>query len=324
MNLHAVDLNLFLVFQAVYVTRSATQAGEHLNITQSAVSNSLKRLRERFDDVLFVKTINGMMPTPMAERLIAPISLGIKQFNTAIEIGDIFDPKTTSRTFRIAINEVGHLVMIPNLLKLLQNYSSDIKVETMSGSAVEIRNGLQTGHIDIAIGSWFGLGPSFYQQRLFYESFVVLMNNNNPNVSDELTMASYLDGKHISFKPHGSTDTELDMALHNAGIKDRRKIVYVAAHSQGFVAILKDSDFLITVPRRLANVLVSDCNFLKISEIPIALEPFQIRQQWHERVQQDPGHRWLRELLFELFNDSASMKRTPSIDVEFNDKTIEI
>jgi DNA-binding transcriptional LysR family regulator len=302
MNLHAIDLNLFLVFHAIYTTRSVTLAGEQLNITQSAVSNALKRLRERFNDALFVRTMDGMVPTPLAERLIGPATTGLSQLNQAIDMGRHFDAEHSTRLFRIAINEVGHLVMMPRLFHSMRELAPHIKIETVAPSPAETRSGLLNGQIELAIGSWSPMGPAFYQQRLFDETFVVVMSQSNPLAQDSLTLSNYLHAEHLSFRPHGSTDMELESMLQRAGVPDQRHIVYAAAHAQGFVEILKDSNLLVTLPSRLAKVIAGYHPSLTVVDAPFAVQPFQIRQQWHERVQQDPGHRWLRELAFAIFN----------------------
>lgn len=118
MNINSIDLNLFLVFQAIYATRSVTLAGDRLGMTQSAVSNALKRMRERFNDALFVRSADGMVPTPVAERLIAPIEEGIACLVQAVDQGRTFEPETSSRIFRIAVNDIGQLVMVPELISV--------------------------------------------------------------------------------------------------------------------------------------------------------------------------------------------------------------
>src|SRR6476660_5688417 len=105
-NINSIDLNLFLVFQAIYATRSVTLAGDRLGMTQSAVSNALKRMRERFNDVLFVRSTEGMVPTPVAERLISPIEEGLAFLVHAVDQGRTFDPTTSTRLFRIAVNDI--------------------------------------------------------------------------------------------------------------------------------------------------------------------------------------------------------------------------
>ena len=310
MNINTVDLNLFLVFQAIYTTRSVTLAGDRLGLTQSAASNALKRTRQRFNDPLFVRTAEGMAPTALAERLIGPIEEGLAHLHQAIDQGRTFDPTTSNRTFRIAINDIGQLVMMPQLLGEARRIAPGVRFETIDTSLIEARQKMMHGQIDVAMGSWEPLGQSFYQQRLFDETFVVLMSRNNPVVSRaHLNLDGYLGAEHIAYRPNGATDTELQQTLDRAGALDQRKVVLTAAHSLGLSSIVAASNLLLTLPRRLARTMESARADLEIRPAPFDVTPFEIRQQWHERFHQDSGNRWLRELTFRLFHEPSRKSR---------------
>src|SRR5438552_3501730 len=202
MNINSLDLNLFLVFQAIYVTRSVTLAGDRLGMTQSAVSNALKRTRERFNDPLFVRTPEGMAPTALAERLIGPIDEGLSHLHQAVDQGRAFDGRTSNRLFRVAINDIGQLVMMPRLLAEARRIAPGVRFETIDASVTEARQRMMHGQIDVAMGSWQPLGPSFYQQHLFEETFVVLMSRDHPMLRQpQLELQDYLRAEHIAYRP---------------------------------------------------------------------------------------------------------------------------
>lgn len=303
MNIHSVDLNLFLVFHAIYLTRSVTLAGERLNMTQSATSNALKRLRERLNDPLFVKTPDGMMPTPLADRLFDPIEAGINQLTEAIDQGREFDIKNSNRVFKIAINDIGQLVVIPRLLELMRQEAPNVCLETVDTSSSDAKQKMLSGKIDLAVGSWEAMGPSFYQQRLFEETFVVLMSANNPLKNKKLTLDDYMAADHIAYSPSGTTNFELEQLLDRTGIIRQRKVVLTAAHSLGLSTIVASSNLLLTAPNRLAKAMVSNRKDLFIATAPFEVSPFQIKQQWHERYHLDGGNRWLRNLLFNICSE---------------------
>jgi len=306
MNLNTIDLNLLLVFQAIYNTRSVTLAGERLGLTQSAVSNALKRTRQRFDDPLFVRTIEGMVPTPLAQRLIGPIEEGLSHITQAIDRGRTFDPATSNRTFRIAINDIGQLVMMPRLLAQARAIAPGVRFETVDVSISEARQRMLHGPLDIAIGSWEPMGQAFYQQRLFDETFVVLMSRSNLLARrQQLDLDEYLAADHIVYRPNGATDTELQRTLNRAGALDQRRVVLTAAHSLGLSSIVAGSDLLLTAPKRLGETMAASIPELAILPAPFEVMPFEIRQQWHERFHQDSGNRWLRELVFGLFHQPS-------------------
>lgn len=306
MNINSIDLNLFLVFQAIYNTRSVTLAGDRLGMTQSAVSNALKRMRERFNDALFVRSADGMVPTPTAEHLIAPIEQGLACLVQAVDQGRTFDATTSSRLFRIAVNDIGQLVMMPELLSVARGMAPGVRFETVDVSMPEARQRMLHGQIDIALGSWEMMGPSFYQQRLFDETFVVLMSQSSPLGSRKrIDLEEYLAAEHVAYRPQGTTDFQLQQTLGKAGALDRRQVVLTAAHSLGLSSIVAASGLLMTVPARLAKAMMASRTDLHTVAAPFEVVPFEIRQQWHERFHQDSGNRWLRELIFGLFHERS-------------------
>ncbi|VFR32461.1 LysR-family transcriptional regulator [plant metagenome] len=306
MNLNNLDLNLFLVFQAVYATRSATLAGDRLGVTQSAVSAALKRMRERFNDPLFVRTADGMVPTALADRLIAPIQDGLARLQQAVEQGSSFDAQTSDRTFRIAINEIGQMVVLPRLLAEARRLAPTVRFETIDARVPDARLRMQEGEIDLAMGSWEPIGPTFYQQRLFDETFAIVMRRANPAAErKKLDLETYLAADHIAYRPNGTTDLVLQQTLEAAGILSRRRVVFCAAHSTGLGQASATSDLLLTLPSRLAEQLVSLQPLLVMRPAPFAVTTFEIRQQWHARLHLDGGNRWLRQLIFQLFHEPS-------------------
>lgn len=306
MNINSIDLNLFLVFQAIYSARSVTLAGDRLGMTQSAVSNALKRMRERFSDQLFVRSSDGMVPTPVAERLIAPIEEGIACLMQAVDQGRTFDAETSNRTFRIAVNDIGQLVMMPELLSVARGIAPGVRFETVDVAMADARQKMLHGQIDVALGSWEAMGPSFYQQRLFDETFVVLMAKSSSLGSrTSISLDDYLAAEHIAYRPQGTTDSALQQTLIREGAFDRRSVVLTAAHSLGLSSIVAASGLLLTAPARLAKAMVASRSDLRVVDAPFHVTPFEIRQQWHERFHRDSGNRWLRELIFGLFHERS-------------------
>ncbi|MES2944145.1 MAG: LysR substrate-binding domain-containing protein [Pseudomonadota bacterium] len=303
MNINTVDLNLFLVFQAIYTTRSVTLAGDRLGMTQSAVSNALKRLRERFNDPLFVRTPVGMVPTPLATRLIEPIGEGLTKLNQAIDQSRTFDPSSSNQVFRIAINDIGQLVLLPPLLAAVRAVAPRIRFETVEVSPANCRQLLVEGRVDLAIGSWQPLGSGIYQQRLFEESYVALLGMHHPLKGDKLLLHEYLATEHVVYRPSGASYDALQEALADLNVLDQRKVVLTAAHALGLSAVVASSNLLLSVPERLAQTMVSPRTDLRIARLPFEVKPFPIKQQWHEQFHADAGHQWLRRLVFELFSD---------------------
>ena len=314
MKINSIDLNLFLVFQAVYVTRSVTLAGERINMTQSAVSNALKRIRERFNDRLFVRTADGMVPTPLADRLIGPIEAGIRHLSQAMDQGPTFSPETSSRELHVAVNDIGQLVMMPTLIKAARERAPGVRFETVDATIAQARHMMVAGQIDLAVGSWEGMGQAYYRQRLFDESFMVLMSATHPLASRHLTADAYMAAEHVAYRPSGTTDLELQQSLQRSDIAGQRNVVLTAAHSLGLSSIVATSNLLLTAPTRLAQSMTHGRADLRMKPTPFAIQPFLICQQWHERFHQDSGNRWLRQLMFELFHEPSTADIQPGAD----------
>ena len=303
MDLLSVDLNLFLVFRAIHAQRSVTAAGDQLCMTQSAVSYALKRLRERFNDPLFVRTPDGMQPTPMAGQLIALVEQGIGSFTQAVDRARPFDPTTAERCFRLAINDLGQMVTVPRLLALLRRSAPGVALRTCPvANSQEVRQLLESGEAEISLGSWEPLGTGFRHQRVFDADFCVLMSRHHPIASARLTLDDYLAAEHIAYRPSGRSDNKLHAALVREGLLQRRRVVLQAAHALGLAAIVAQSQLLLTVPTRLAQALAGRGDDLHLAALPFEVEPFPIWTQWHDRFDADGGHRWFRRAMFDLLN----------------------
>lgn len=303
MNINTVDLNLFLVFQAIYTTRSVTLAGERMGMSQSAVSNALKRLRERFDDPLFVRTPNGMVPSAVAIKLIEPVDEGLARLNQAIDQSRRFDPATSNQLFRIALNDIGQLVLMPPLLAKAQALAPRVRFETVEASPSNCRQLMVDGTIDLAIGSWQPLGTGVYQQRLFEESYVVLLSANHELRGETIEIQDYLDAAHIVYKPSGASYDALHTILADLNVLDKRKVVLTAVHSLGLSTMVANSSMLLSLQERLALAMTVSRSDLRIAKLPFTVPLFPIKQQWHEQRHADAGHQWLRRLVFDIFND---------------------
>lgn len=310
MNINTVDLNLFLVFRAIYVTRSVTQAGDSLNMTQSAVSNALKRLRERFDDPLFVRAPSGMQPTPMASDLINLIEEGLGKFTQAIDQARRFEPALSDRRFRLAINDIGQFVLMPGLLVAVHDVAPEVRFETVgASSAEEARNLLLEGKVDVAIGSWPLFGQRFCHTKMCEESFAVLLGAGHEINTDTLTISEYLEAEHLTYRPSGASDAALQQTLAAHGMLAQRKVVLTAAHSLGLERVVASTKLLLTVPLWLARAMVESNPGLRLARLPFPATPIEIWMQWHERFDSDSGNRWLRSVTHAVF------RSLPALDV---------
>jgi DNA-binding transcriptional LysR family regulator len=152
MSFNRLDLNLLRVFDAIFQTRSVTVAASNLHLTQPAVSKQLNRLRELLEDPLFVRTNDGMAPTPRAEALAGPVRQALSEVRNAIERQLGFDPRSSDRTFRIYTSDLGQMVFLPKLLELISREAPAVNIHTVQVPAQRMRGvALESGDVDLAV-----------------------------------------------------------------------------------------------------------------------------------------------------------------------------
>jgi DNA-binding transcriptional LysR family regulator len=309
MSFNRLDLNLLHVFDAIFHTRSVTVAASNLHLTQPAVSKQLNRLRELLDDPLFVRTNEGMAPTPRAEALAGPIRKALSEVHHAIDRQLGFDPMTSDRTFRIFLSDLGQMVFLPKLLDLIAREAPSVNIHTVQVPPSRMRGvALESGDVDLAVGYFEEFEGSIHQQVLFEEHYVGMVRANHPTIRETLSFEQFLTTPHLVYQPsgggHSSQDSVVDKAFWSAGVE--RRVAVLVAHTMGLTSIVSNTDLLVVVPHRLALACVAlvDVNVL---ELPIEIPGFSIAQYWHDRFHADPGNRWLRKVFLRLYGrDSPS------------------
>jgi len=299
-----VDFNLLRVFDVLYRTRSTTRAAEALNLTQPSVSNALKRLRELFDDVLFVKTADGMQPTPRAEGIAALIDEGFASLRLALQAGGSFDPATATRTFRLYVSDIGQSVFVPPLAARLRKAAPGISITTLDPPLDSAQQMMKLGQIDLAIGLFKGLNADFLQQRLFHETYAILVRKDHPVIGAKLSAKQFFAADHVIYTPTAGSHVRFEAELNGLAAKSgkNRRVALQLAHSSGLDRIIAASDLIACVPSSLARALAGR-DGVRALKLPFHIAPLAVSQFWHERFQRDDGHHWLRAIIYELFHD---------------------
>jgi DNA-binding transcriptional LysR family regulator len=292
-----LDLNLLLVFDAVYRTGQVTRAAMHLGITPSAVSNALARLREHCQDRLFIRTKNQILPTPYADAVAKPIQDALEDIRRALERREGFTPATSERVFKINLADVGQMLMVGKLLPEFSRQAPKACLETTDLSVEHAQAAMEAGQIDLAVGHLSEIGDSFFRKKLVSETYVCVARVGHPHIRGELTLATYLDGVHVVYSPTAVSLARLNDNIQRMFAKQKvqQKIALKAAHSFGLSSIVSDSNLILTIPARLASYYASMTD-VAIFPLPFALPPFDIHLYWHERAHRDPGHKWLRSI----------------------------
>lgn len=291
-----LDLRLLSVFDEVYKTRSVSGAADVLDMSQPAVSVALSKLRRHFGDSLFVRTSAGMEPTPLGEGLVRPVREALTALDVVLGHHQAFDPASSHRTFRVCMTDISQLVLLPRLWERLRVSAPHIHIEIVPLSA-DIGRQLESGEADLALGFMPQLEAGFYQTVLFEQTFVCLVSAHHPRVRKSLSLAQFQREDHAVISSSGAAPLLIDQAIAKQGIQ--RKVAIKIPNFIGAALVVEHTDLVITIPARLAEVL-RDRGELRSFPVPFPLPGYQVKQHWHERYHQDPGSRWLRQVIAEL------------------------
>ncbi len=300
MNPRDIDLNLLVAFEAIWQLRNVTAAAERMRTSQSAMSNALRRLRKLFDDPLFIATRAGMAPTPMAAQLAEPIGQALELLSAGLSVRARFDPATSEREFTIGMTDVGEIVFLPELLAYLARAAPGVSVKTMSPAAPEMRSGMESGLIDLAVGFIPALRAGFYRQRLFTQRYVCLLGSRWRLHGERLTLEQFRNARHALVDAEGTGHAIVEHMLEAAGI--RRSVHLRAPHFVAIPFVVEATDLIVTAPEKLGTVLSARLA-LRVLPHPIKLPEFQVNQFWHRRYHQDPANKWLRMVFAKLFRN---------------------
>ncbi|MFF7056609.1 LysR family transcriptional regulator [Achromobacter spanius] len=285
------DLNLMRVFLTVLHERSVTRAAQRLNLTQPAVSYALGRLREQFDDPLFVRTATGMQPTPVAFALADPIERGMNSFAEAVSLRQQFAPATSTRRFRLSMSDIGEMVFLPPLMERVHALAPRLQVEVLEVALEQVPQALKEGEVDLAIGNLAGVGRHTCHADLFSERYVCMGRRGHPVLSAGLTRGQFKRLDHILVASRASAHRLLNDVLSEAGM--HRQPYLTLPHFSAAAEIVRRTDLTVTLPYRAAIWFNRD-NAFAIRPLPIALPPLSVTVHWHARFESDPGTMWLR------------------------------
>jgi DNA-binding transcriptional LysR family regulator len=294
----AMDLNLLVVFQEVYQARQISRAAGRLNLSQSAVSNALARLRRTFNDELFVRTASGMQPTPLAEQLSEPIAAALAQVSLALNRPEPFDAAASDRQFTIAMTDVAEIYFMPPLIAHCQAVAPRIRLATVRPGGVDLKAEMEAGRIDVAIGAFETLSSALYQRRLFRQHYVTMFRAGHPLGEGAPTLSAFLAAQHILVASGESPYERINALLEKAGIRGENR--YQVPHFTSLPYIVGNSELVVTVPQKLAERAGAPFGVAWVRP-PLRLPMLQTNIFWHRRYHDDEGNQWLRDLIGSLF-----------------------
>ncbi len=296
-----LEVKLLRLFDLLYSTASVTRSAEQLGQSQPTVSIWLARLRRELHDPLFVRTPDGMLPTPRADALIAHVREALEALRRLSAWEPEFDPASAQRHFRICMTDASHITLLPQLLAHVRAVAPFVCLEAARIDA-DTPRALQAGEADLALGLIPGLESGFYQQTLYPQDWVCLANRHHPRVRGSLNLAAYAAEAHIGIVS-GTGYLLLEGALKALPLE--RHVLLELPGFLGLAAILSTTDLIATVPRHIGETLAAGAD-IAVYDCPVPIPSFTVKQHWHARYHHDAGNRWLRAVCASLF------QRTPA------------
>jgi DNA-binding transcriptional LysR family regulator len=297
----ALDLNLLPIAIALYEALNVSRAARRLGMSQPAVSKALRRLRETFDDPLFVRGPGGIVPTPRAHAIVRTARPHLSPLQEDLLKGEHFDPALSTRPIVLGLSEIAEMAFLPSILDHLRVHAPKSPVSTVTEPDVALAEGLERGDVDVAAGYFPALGQrNFRQRRLSRHGFACLMRAGHPLWKSRLTVSAYLSADHIVVRGAGRSQELLERFLDRRRL--RRKVAMYTSNVLSVPFIVMDTHLVATLPYAVVT------RFRSITpQVAAALPPFDIaydlKLHWHRRFDHEPRSVWLREQLAAVFED---------------------
>jgi DNA-binding transcriptional LysR family regulator len=300
MNLSALDLNLFVVLHAVLEERSATRAAKRLNVTQSAVSNALGRLRAALGDPLVVRSGRGLVPTPRATELAPVVAQAIAHLQTVVDGNRGFEPGESTRTFTVAAADNHQTSETPRIATAFALALPRAALRTVSADFLAASDGLASGEIDLAFVPSMIAGPGPCSARVFAERACLVVRRDHPEVRGKITPKLFNELGHI----------DVEVALGRKGVGHEgaerhwrsvglvRRVSVTVPYFTTAAMLASRTDLVAGLPSRVAEVLC-EAFPIRMARTTFPLPSMDISIMWHERTDADPGAKYFRRLVSE-------------------------
>jgi DNA-binding transcriptional LysR family regulator len=295
MQLKDIDLNLLRLFDAVYRMRNVSRAADLLDLTQPAASQGLSRLRTLLHDPLFMRTAGGVQPTPRAQRLADPVRHALATLEQALGESAGFDPAQSARTFQIHMSDIGESRFLPELMVALRERAPGVRVQTRPLPREQVMEALDAGRIDVAFG-FLPMVKDSQKVRLLEDRYVVLLRAGHPFTRKRRSGAALLTAlRELDFVAVRSHADTLRI-VQQCQLEDRLRLV--TEHFLVLPSIVKATDLAAIMPRNIAHGFEGG---YAIVEPAFPQRDFVVSLHWSKRFEADPGNRWLRGVIEELF-----------------------
>lgn len=294
-NIRNIDLNLLVALDALLDERNVSRAAKRLNLSQPAVSGMLNRLRATFGDDLFVRSRQGIRPTPRAVELIGPVKAVLQDIDDMLSTAP-FDPETAGDVISVAATDYAQFAFLAPLIHAVHEAAPGIRFAVVSTDAHAMPDQLERQEIDFAVTIPEMAPPKCHAVELFRERYICAVRKDHPIIKRRMSLDRFCKLDHVLVTPTGdSFRGPTDIAL--AAIGRSRRVVATVPTFLSLPGILEASDFVAVAPERL---LAAFGHTLKLFEPPVTIPDFPMMAVWHDRTHRSPAHQWLRGKMTEV------------------------
>jgi len=290
-----LDLNLLTALDVLLAERSVTSAARRMGLSVSAMSRTLTRLRSVTDDPLLVQAGRSLVPTPYAERLSERAQRAVQEARSVLAPApkDI-EPASLDRTFTIRANEGFVVLFASAIVEAVVEMAPLVRLR-FAPKPDKVVAPLRDGSIDLEIGTTGASAPEMRSQLLFRDRFVGAARDDHPLLVDPITPERYAACGHVAASRRGAWEGPVDEALDDLGL--RRRVIAVVPGFVDALAIARRSDLVALVPRSCVRHERTEARGVVCFDIPVPTPELTISMMWHPRLDADPGHRWLRQVV---------------------------
>lgn len=293
-NLRKLDLNLLVVFDAIYAERHITQAGHRVGLSQPAVSNALRRLRDVLEDELFTRGPDGLLPTARAQELAGPVHQILEELSQVLDQRP-FDPATAQGVISIATVDLFEALIVPELAVALAERAPGLNLRLVptSGQSYEM---LDRGEVDLAVASFGALPKRFEKQICAVADYGCIMREGHPLAQKPMTAEGYAGARHVLLNPRGDMRGWADDALEARGMQ--RQVCLTVTNFMSARQTLLETDAIMTAPQPMVDHMAKEAGLVACDCPLVAPDAYRsLEVIWHKRLFSHPLGAWVVELI---------------------------
>lgn len=294
LNLRSIDLNLLTVFDMLVKEKNLSRAADRLGMSQPAVSQALARLRATLDDDLFIRTHEGMLPTPKAREIAGDIADALQLIRESISTTRHFDPQVSRRVFNVDFGPLGELVLLPKLVEIIAPADGRVVIRSLSAPDESRLHQLTVRTLDYCVDYQPPRDPKFNCRKVVEDSYVIIARKRHPRLRDTLTPADFLREQHILLSLDDKRRERVNRFI--AEQVGERDVLAETRHYPLIPRLVLQSDALAIVPESIVETSPLKSR-LQVFPTPFDARRLELFLIWHKALDRDPGHQWLLEEL---------------------------